>query len=229
MITVVCGENSPESRTCFNDLIKSFREKGIEIRQIKNSELTEITKWSTESASLFSQEKVFITENLNKLLSKRKNPSFLTFVESLCTKKEISIISWEDSIPARNLKFPKGSIIKEFKLSSSIFKLLDSCYPGNLKSFIDQLNQEVELSDEIFIFIMLIRHIRNILLISLGEIPAKLQSWQVAKLKQQAHFWQSDKLLDFYEGFYNIDKGLKTGTNPFSVLKSMEVLVCYYL
>lgn len=229
MITVVCGENSAESRLYFYDLIKSYKEKGVEIRQVKNNELTEVTKWSAESSSLFSQEKVFVTENLNKLISKRKNPTFLAFIDSLCSNKEIVILSWEDSVSARNLKYPSNVIIKEFKLSSSIFKLLDSCYPGNLKSFSEQISQAAETSDELFIFIMLLRHMRNILLVNLGEIPAKLQSWQIAKLKQQAKLWKTEKLVDFYEGFYNIDKGLKTGSNPFSVLKSLTVLSCYYL
>lgn len=229
MITVICGENSSESRIYLNDLIKSYKQKGIEIRQIKNSELIEITEWQSDSASLFSQETVFITENVNKMISKRNNPAFLTFIELLCSKDNINILSWEDSVPARNMKFPKSAKIKEFKLSASIFKLMDSCFPGNLKNFITQLHEVNSDNDEVFIFIMLLRHMRNILLINLGEIPAKLQSWQVVKLKSQAHFWKTDKLLNFYEGFYNIDKNLKTGTNPFSVLKSIEVLVCYYL
>lgn len=227
MLTIVCGEDSISSREYYFGLRKEYIEKGIEIRDIKQTEFADIEKWLSDSVSLFSNEVVFFTENLNKRLSKRSNPVLFSLAERLIKKKDILIIDWEEYTSTRELKLPKRVIIKEFKPPTSIFKLLDACYPGNLKTFLNLLHQLPDKMEEGFIFIMLARHIRNLLLIKSGESIIKLQSWQIAKLKTQAKHWPAEKLLAFYEGLYRIEVAIKTSTNPFNTRHSLDILACY--
>ena len=147
----------------------------------------------------------------------------------LIKDKAIEAVTWEEEISSRELKFPKGPLVKEFKPSQNIFKLQDSLYPGNLKNFLLIINELSASVDENFIFIMLLRHLRNLLLIKSGTVSSRLQPWQVAKLKSQAAHWQIDKLANFYDSFHKIDVSQKTSANPYSLKKSLDILSVYYL
>lgn len=101
---------------------------------------------------------------------------------------------------------------------------MDSCYPGNLKTFLNNLEILSESTEDIFIFIMLARHIRNILSVKLGEKIPKLASWQLGKLSNQAKYWDEKNIINFYEGMHRIDINSKTGGTPFSVKIIAEIL-----
>ncbi len=229
MLIIICGEDSVSSYNYYSSLKKSYQDKKYEILDIASSDLENISKWMGESQSLFSQNKVFFTVNLNKRLSRKLNLKINKIVEQLIKDKKVEVVDWEEEISARELKFPSGPVIKELKPPQNIFKLQDALYPGNLKNFVTMLNQLTESVDENFVFIMLVRHLRNLLLVKSGQTSSKMQSWQIAKLKNQASKWQLDKLIGFYDSFHKIDISQKTSTNPYSLKKSLDILACYYL
>ena len=86
-----------------------------------------------------------------------------------------------------------------------------------------------ESTEDIFIFIMLARHMRNILITKLGERLPKLMSWQIAKLSNQAKYWKQENLINFYQGLHRIDVNSKTNRTPYSIKESLDILACYYL
>ncbi len=229
MLIIICGEDSVSSRDYYLKLKGDYQNKGIEVLDVKAAEINEITKSLSDSISLFSQKLVFFTQGLNKKISKRSSPKLFAAAEELAKKKDVQLIDWEEYTTGRELKLTKGVTVKEFKVSESIFKLLDACYPKNLKQFISLLNSLPEKVDDVFIFIMLARHIRNLLMVKLGCTSKSLQSWQAAKLKSQARFWDEEKLSSFYDGLYKIDVRVKTSNNPFSLRKSLDLLACYFL
>lgn len=227
MLTIICGEDSVASYNYFWNLKKEFKEKNYEIYDIEPSNIYEITSWRGESESLFSTKKAFFIQNLNK--KTKKNTSQIKIINRLINNKEIEVISYEEGVPARFLKFGVGAKIKNFKISENIFKLLDACYPGNLKNFITLLNNVKSNADEIFIFIMISRFIRNLLTIKIDPSSSKLPSWQTAKLKHQAALWNLDRLISYYHSFHNIDLSIKTSSSPYSPCKSLDILSSYYL
>lgn len=229
MLTIICGEDVVNARTYYSALREEYKNKGYEIRDITFPEIPEITKWLSESPSLFSQQKIFFTSGLNKKISKRTSPEMFALVEKLAKNKDFNIIDWEEFSSGRELKITNGITIKEFKPSQSIFKLLDACYPGNLKTFVSILHGLPSKTDEIFIFIMLVRHIRNLLCIKLGQPSKTLQRWQIAKLQSQAKWWKTERLIGFYDGLSRIDMVVKTSKNPFTVKESLDTLTCYFL
>ena len=98
-----------------------------------------------------------------------------------------------------------------------------------MKTFISTLSTVSESTEDIFIFIMLARHLRNILITKMGEKIPKLMSWQIGKLANQAKYWDEKNLINFYQGLHRIDVNSKTNGTPFSVKKSLDILACYYL
>src|SRR3989344_8429546 len=227
MLTIICGEDTIASRNYFVSLKKDFLTKGFDIRDIKFEEIKEIPRWLAESPTLFFQKKVFFSENLNKKI-KKDNKSMLAELQMVNQMSNADLIDWE-GVSVRELKFSKLGKIKEFKPDQSIFKLLDALYPGNRSDFIKLLGRLTQDLDENFVFIMLTRYVRNLILVKDGANPAKMQSWQIYKLKSQAKHWKIENLVNFYEALFKIEIGLKTSSNPFSVKESLEILACHFL
>jgi len=229
MLTIICGEDSIASRNYFNDQQKVYLDKEFEIVNIDYHQLLELDESEAISASLFTQKRVYFTNSLNKKVFKKLSDKTEKKIKEIIASKKIQVFDWEEETTSRDLKSIKGILIKEFKLSQSIFKLLDSCYPGNLKNFVNSLGVLSETTADIFIFIMLARHMRNILIVKMGEKIPKLMSWQIAKLSNQAKYWKVDNLINFYEGLHRVDVNSKTNGTPFTIKKSLDILACYYL
>lgn len=229
MLTIICGEDSISSRNYFTDQQKLLKEKNFEIVNIDYHEVLELDETGSSERSLFASKRAYFTQSLNKKVFKKMSDRNEKKIKAIIASKEIQVFDWEEETSSRDLKSIKGIIVKEFKPSQNIFKLLDSCYPGNLKTFVNSLNILSESTEDIFIFIMLARHMRNILSVKMGEKIPKLMSWQIAKLSNQAKYWRLENLINFYQGLHRIDVNSKTNGTPFSVKKSIEILACYYL
>ena len=229
MLTIICGEDSIASRNYFTAQQKVFSEKNFEIVNVDYNQVLELDESEASSASLFTQKRVYFTNSLNKKVLKKLNLKTERKIKEIIISKKIQVFDWEEEITSRDLKSIKGIIIKEFKPSQNIFKLLDSCYPGNLKTFINTLHTVSGSAEDIFIFIMLARHMRNILITKMGDKVPKLMSWQISKLSNQAKYWKLQNLINFYQGLHRIDVNSKTNGTPFSVKKSLDILACYYL
>ena len=227
MLTIICGEDIIASRNYFVSLRKDYSSKGFEIKSLKFEEIGEISRWLAESASLFFQKKVFFTEHLNKKI-KKDSKQLTSELEKIAKMKDVELIDWEE-VSQWELKLKKIGKVKEFKPSQSIFKLLDSLFPGNRKEFVSMLYRLGENLDENFIFIMLARLVRNLIIVKEGAVPQKIQSWQIYRLKSQASRWKIENLVNFYEALFKIEVGQKTSSNPFSVKESLAILACHFL
>ncbi len=230
MLTIICGEDIVTSRNYFTSIKNQYSLKGYEINNITHQDIDKLLMWLGESVSLFSQKKLFSAENLNKYLKKKADAQGNKILEELKKiekSKAVELIVWE-GIAQRELKLVKTGKVKEFKPSQTIFKLLDSLYPGNKTSFVTQLNNLNNVEDT-FIFIMLTKHVRNLILVKEGEIPQRMQSWQIYKLKSQLKYWKIDNLINFYEALFKIEMGSKTSSSPYSIKESLEILACHFL
>ncbi len=148
-------------------------------------------------------------------------------MKKLIDDKSTTIIDWEEK-SGREIKL-KPSEIKEFKLSNTVFQLQEACYPGNLKTFIKSLNTVSETQDEGFIFTMLSRHIRTLLLTKTDQLPTSVPFWMKKKFLDQTNRWSLEGLLGFYEGIARLDSSIKTSNNLYGIKGSLELLSCYYL
>lgn len=217
------------ARNYFLNLKKNYLKENCEVKNINADELSEIHRWLADSPSLFSQKRAYFIENLNKKINKKTNLKYTAIIEKLIKDKELMIVDWENGLTARELKISQGITIKEFKLPQNIFQLLDACSPSNLKKFLSIFNSLPEDIEAPFIFTMLHRHLKKLILIKNKISPPKLVSWQIKKLENQAKFWPTNQLISFYEALYRLDVAIKTSKSPYSLRQSLDLLVCYYL
>lgn len=229
MITIVCGEDNVASREYFIELQNKYRKEGCEIESINTEGLKELQGTEQQSQNLFGFKRVFSIENLNKHLGRRKGDELSALLTKVDQNKHIVLLSWEDSVSARELKTGKLGTIKEFKPPQNVFKLLEACYPSNLASFIHILDQITTPRSEMFVYIMLTRHLRTLLLASEGEVSPRLAPWQRSRILSQVGRWKKESLQTYYQKLIGIDFALKSGHNLYGVKKSIEMLSSYYI
>ncbi len=228
MLTIICGEDSVKAREYYQNVKREYESKSLSTQTIHPKDIQTTIKLGEQTIDLFSHKIVYFTENLNGYLSRagRKLPEGF---EELFQSNEIEIIDWESEKSSRELKIAKLGKVKEFKPDKTIFQLLESCVPKNKKNFIALLEAISQSADEVFIYTMLSRHIRSLLLARTNSFSSRIQPWQRGKLSTQAREWDEKKLIGFYEGLHRIDVALKTSTTPYSVKESLDILACYYL
>ena len=228
MLTIVCGEDTISSRKHFQNLKAEYKSKGFEIKILPDVRLETIREQLTETSSLFTSQRVFFSENLVKQLKLKRNKASLEELDKIIKIKDIAWYDWE-TYTAREITNPKSAQIKEFKASTSIFKLLDECYPGNLKQFLGDMTQVLQSEEDGFIYAMLCKHIRTLILAKSNSLPPSTPPSQRGKLKSQAALWTLDKLISFYDGLARIDISVKTSANPYGIKKSLDIMACYLL
>lgn len=229
MLTVICGEDITPSRQHFSSLKEYYEKKNFEVKHIVPSELEEIYKNSEGVISLFGQHSAYFVDKLSTFISRKKKSTFETMFKELVVNKDIHIIDWEEKSAYELTSIKKlASEFKEFKPEKSIFQLMDTCYPGNLKGFLKSVETVNQTQDDLFIFAMLCKHIRGLILAKENALGT-MSPWQKKHILTQAKMWNMDTLIGFYEGLAKIDMSLKTSGTPFTVKKSLDILACYYL
>lgn len=233
MIHIYCGEDSVAARKAYSNALDSYRTANYEVLSLTPSTLADLPKGLAESVGLFSEKKVFSIENLEKhglkKSTKAKKNELYEALLGFAKNKEVEIVDYEEGKAARLLKLKDIATIHESKLDVSIFQFIELWVPGNKKKCIDALSVLTETQDELFIFIMLARHIRQVVLASKNCLSSKLPPWQKYKIQGAAKKWTEGALIGFYEGLIRIEIGVKSSSNPYGVTKSLEILACHYL
>jgi hypothetical protein len=231
MLTIVCGEDIGTARNQFLKLKDDYKKKGFSLQDIDTTSLPDLYKNSQGVVDLFGRQSVYVTNNLSAQYKGRTKTEMKDIIQKISTDTDFHILDWESGKSAYDLATIKKitSGFYEFKLSKSIFELLDSTYPGNLKSFLSTLDIISASQDIIFIYTLLWRHVRKLILARNNIFDNKTQPWQRGRITAQAKTWKEHALLNFYNGLIRIDHGMKTGSSTFDVKESIEILGCYYL
>ena len=230
MLTIFCGEDSAASRKQFADTKKQFEEKGYEIVAYNVNSLDDFSRELSFSSTLFATKRLYALENI---LSKKAQRDIVNRVlkeaeETLQNTPEVCI--WEEATDDRTLKraFPNAKLIVT-KLSTNLWKLLDGLQPGNLLPTIQTLRSIQDSNDIHLTHFMLMRRLKELLIVSQGGQPAKLAPWQVGKLKSQARAWKPEMLESCFRKMVEIEMQTKSGTMVYELNKALEITLCFYL
>ncbi len=231
MLTIVCGEDIASARNSLLSLKEQYKKKGYAIQHVALQDLPSVYKSSQGVVDLFGQESVYFVDEISSKYKGRGKNEFKDTIIEISKNPTLHMISWEEGKSAYDLATIKkiASHFVELKPSKTVFQLLDSCYPGNVKEFISNLRTVTTSQDSMFIYTLLWRHIRKLILANERIFDKTVQPWQRANISQQANMWDQKKLVGFYEGLIKIDQGMKTSTSTFDLNDSLEILACYYL
>lgn len=175
------------------------------------------------TSSLFSTETLILEGLLSRAKSKDKDDCIKILKDYVGNK---NIILWDKKEVAKTTtsKLPSTWKISLSKPPAILFNFLDALYPGNLTNIQSLIRSLRSTVDEVFIFIMLTRHITSLLVAGSASSP-KLPPWQIGKLKSQAQQWGETKLIHFHDELTRIDYQIKSGITKLDYASQLDILL----
>ncbi len=236
MITLIHGEDTAASRNYFFELKKA----SVDSKQLEGQSVTSIDLQQTvEGSDLFGTVPIVF---IDELISKRKSPKEIEQLINILNTSEAAITVWESkTLTPKQLQQFNNVTIKEFKIPSTIFALLDSLKPGNGKVLIEQFHQTLQDKDPEFVLVMLQRQIRILLAISSksslsslgegqGEVGtisevSRMAPWQKGKLDKQTKLFTPERLKNLHAKLFQLELGMKTGGLTLPLPDSIDLLL----
>jgi len=223
MILVLHGENYVQSRNRLFDILEERKNKSGEIIRFEGKNLTlEELALALESRSLFGRSRTVIIENLFSL---KKTLSLEKILDFLINKENEDVVIWEEEeiSPAIIKKYSPPFSFQLFKVPKILFYFLENFKPGLKKTNLENFHRCLAQEDAQFIFAMLIRQVRLLLLAKDNSIE-NLPEWQRKKLFSQARLFDFNTLKKIYNLLMEIDFRQKISSSPFDLVFSLDLL-----
>ncbi len=226
MIVLLHGDHIEASRKELARLISE--NEGKEIRRLDGKTLDQtILTQALESGSLFAGDTWIVIENLFGKIGKK-----IKLIEQLATKIKnaadtSNIVLWEEKEIGKTVITTLGNriTIKLFKTPAVIFQFLDNIKPGNAKILITLFQQLLEHDAPELVFSMIIRRIRQLMMLRDGVTPPVLQGWQISRLTSQTKLFTMEQLRTMHARLLDIDYSVKTGNTPFTLRERIELWI----
>ncbi len=223
-IYIFSGEDIVSSRNAYIDRVELLKKQNLEIQHILAKEISEELSENIFGAkNLFGLSRAIATENF---FSGQKSKEKDQALEKILSFPEAILISWEEKefSSAAAEKPRKDFIIKSFDLPKVLWKFLDGLSPKNKAQNLQKLHEIILGLEPHFIFSMIIRQFRLLILAIDGEVDG-LPSWQRGKLANQAKDFGREKLIQIYKKLLQIDTKQKTSSSPFSLDSELDLLI----
>jgi len=218
-IYLIHGEHSSKSYEKLQEYITKAKEKNWKIINLSNDSGFSVQE-TLSSTDLFDTNKVYILENLSKLLKKdidwiNKNYSSLKGILLLYSNSKIKL-----TIIKKFINIDKQ---EEFSLPKNIFAFLESFYPKNSLSCIGLMHNVLENEKIEFIFYLLSKHIRDLYWVKTSPSNIPYPSWRVDKIEKQASKFSLDLLIEIINTMSEID--IKSKTSKSNLIDLLDLLI----
>lgn len=226
MITLIHGENINASRTELDRIKKTAAMKEIRIVDGKNIELSTLTQ-ALQSSSLFGNEILVVIEQLFGQILKKT--TLIKDRAKILQKKsdDINVVLWEDrelGKTAINELDPHCKILL-FDLPKTLFQFLDGIQPNTRKTVLTLYQQTIATEPPELIHNLLVKRIRQLIMICDGVSPPGITAWQAGRLTKQAKLFTITKLLSMYQNLTVIEHAVKSGATPFRLSQLTQQLL----
>lgn len=225
MLTIIHGDNIEASRAELNRL--RDRATGKEIRQIegKSLDLNGLTQ-ALQSQSMFGGDFLVIVERLFAFLS-RKTKQIGEYAKLLSEANNTDVIVWEEKelSPGTIKSFGPKASIRLFKTPVIIFQFLDSLKPNNSKYLLTIFETLVESDAPELVFSMMVRRIRELIMLKDGVSLVGIQPWQAGRLTNQSKFFTIEGLLTMEKQLLTIEYSIKSGRSPLTLRTQLEQFI----
>lgn len=234
---LIHGDNTFKSREKLGSLIDELKTQAVELSRFDapNLTLNELENTLLSNA-LFAQPEAILIEGLHSLPTSGRKKELLEYCSAYLQKQNNEpdsypkqLILWEKRLLTKTMLKPfvlHGAEIFEFKVSSQLFKWLESLSPEKTKktSLLVALQTVLDQENEFIIFTMLARQIRLLLEIKSGAAP-KIAPFLVSKYKKQASLFTEQQLLEIHQKLVQIDTNIKTSGSHLTLAQQLDLLV----
>lgn len=215
------GENIVESREALHQIRTKHKGEILNLNG-KTVSLTEI-KQALESMSLFEGDRLVIIENLFSRQSKTQLKELIDYIANI--KTNTSLVLWEGKELGKvALRKFTAFDVQLFKIPKVLFAFLENIIPGNIEKMLVLLNESRKSNEEMFIFLMIVRQIR-LLLLAKDQGLIGMPPWIAGKLSHQSREFTNDQLIKLYKKLLLIDIGQKTGRASYNLGQELDLFI----
>ncbi|NCN87624.1 MAG: hypothetical protein GW941_01870 [Candidatus Pacebacteria bacterium] len=222
-MVIIHGENTALSRKKLQELIEKAKHSGLSLDRLEAKKLTPaILQEKLGSSSLFGDDKLIIIEELHSLpTSKRKKE----LIEILSSSSASQIILYEKrNITATMIKKLGKSEVFEFKISNSLWELLDKLGNKDKKNTLLVMRKAIAQNDEFFVYTMIIRQIRMLITAKDGGV-LKGAPFMISKLKSQANNFTLQQLIKIHHQLHILDIKQKNSQLYLNLSQELDLLL----
>jgi len=223
-VYIFSGDDTVNSRKAYLNQIELLKKQNQEIVSIPAKQINgELLENIYGGDNLFGFSRTIDTEGFfSGLKTKEKDQT----IEKILTFQKAILISWEEKQPGKTILNNLGNdyILKNFDLPKILWTFLDELSPKNKKQNIQKLHQILQDQDSFFVFSMIIRQFR-FLLLAINEETESFPSWQKGKLVHQVKEFGQEKLIEIYKNLLEIDFRQKTSASPFDLGYELDLFI----
>ena len=233
---IIHGDNLVLARNRLAEVIAEAKVKNQKITRLEAKAVTPASlQEALGSASLFGEQKLLIIEELHSLPTSKKKKELISQISATVSGADngtptTQIVLFEKKkLTATMLKKFQSqgtnrTQIFEFKISNSLWKLLDFIGNHDKTKTLEILHQAIAQNDEYFVFTMICRQIRMLIETKAGGI-LKGAPFMISKLKSQASKFTLPQLLKLHTQIFQIDLSQKTSSTPYTLTQQLDLLL----
>lgn len=234
MLIFLFGDNIVESRNQLSEIIEVNKTIG---KPYFTGTVNDFATFEEliKSENLFSDKKIVIFENFFK----GRAPKWKTELEFKNLESDENIyIFWEEGdLNASGKKaasLANRKNVFEFKIPNILWSFLDAVTPGEDTKHtvqLQNLRQVLKSLDENYLFLMLVRQFRLLLLSKekFNDYPSdyKRLTFQKYKLAKQVSSFSKEKLQEAYSNLLKIEERQKTGNAIYNLKTEIEKFLLF--
>lgn len=226
MLTLLHGDNTEASRAELVRLRTSAKDKEVRILDGKKVDTLGLTQ-ALESSSLFGNDLLIVIENLLGSFGKKTKNADAVIATLLQASTSVDVILWEDKEVSKTMldRLGKSATIKVFSIPVIIFQFLDGLRPHGATQSLHLFQTLMQTEPSEVVFTMIVRRIRQLIMIADGIQPEKMQGWQASRLTSQAKLFTMEQLVSMHTALRSMEYSLKTGSTPFALKEHIEQFI----
>lgn len=221
MLILLHGDDTVSSRKALEEIKLAHKESEISTLDAKKTNLSDL-KQALESSSIWAPSRLVVLENF---FSSRPSKEELSYLSSGNFASDLVLWEGKQTSPGLIKKFGPRIQIKLFKPPAIVFQFLDNFSPKSEKGNLLNLKKTLSSSPQSLVFYILVKRIRDLLLVKDQKKPSGIQVWQLRKLQNQAKQFSFDSLQKIYQQLLLIDIAQKTGEKRFDLAGELEMLI----
>lgn len=223
-LIILHGEHEVNSRAELASIIQQFSEKQMSVVRLEadTSLQPAVLEQELGSIDMFGGNKGVFIERLHSLLKSKRKDELIDIVVRF--SEQTPIVLWENKkLTATQLKkFPKAEVTL-FSLSPVIFQWVESIHLTPTQK-LKLLHSALKQDGAEFCFAMLVRQVRQLLLLKSGT-TMKDAPWTLKKLHTQAKSFSLDQLKYMHDKLTHIDYAQKTGQAKLTLDQELQALM----
>ncbi len=217
-IIVLHGDDYLKSYDRLQVFVKEARIRGWNIKKITDN--SQNIQDAIVQDSLFEKEKLVVINNYNLI-----NKSTLNWLKKKPESLNVTLVIYHNNSLSKTFlkSLPKIDKEEEYKLPKIIWAFLDSFYPGNIKVTLSLLHDLTKKQPIEFIFMLLVKHLRDIYWVMQDPISIPYPSWRVGKLKRQSQRYSEENLRKLIFDLANSD--IKSKTSKANLIDELDFII----